>query len=518
MYSIFTFASTGACALALASAAVPIIAADDPDRPNIVVIYADDIGYGDFSSYGATAVTTPHVDSLAREGVRFLSSYATASVCTPSRYSLLTGEYAFRQEETLILPGDAPLLIDEDQRTLPKLLARNGYTTAFIGKWHLGMGRPDMPVDWNREIVPGPREVGFDYSFHIAATGDRVPSVYIENGRVVDLDADDPIEVSYRGPVGDEPTGISHPHLLKVQADSDHSGTIVNGVSRIGWMSGGAAARFSDEKLSDTFLEKAEALIEDASRQGGPFFLYYAAHENHVPRVPHPRFQGGSALGPRGDAIMQFDWTVGRIMSALDEHGLRENTLIILTSDNGPVLFDGYFDGALELNHDHRPAGPYRSGKYSRWEGGTRMPMIVAWPGRVKPGLVNGIISQVDFLASLAALTGSPEADWEGLDSQNLLPLLLGETDQGREHVVQEGMRHSLAIRSGDWKFLPPGPTFTRDDGGNVRRTEVREPGLLFYLPEDPREQRNLATMYPWQVERMAALLERIVTRGNEVP
>jgi len=240
------------------------------DKPNIIVIYADDVGYGDIGCYGSEAIDTPNLNALAAKGMRFTSAYASASTCTPSRYSLLTGEYAFRNKSAKILEGNAPLIIDPEKPTLASILKERGYRTGLVGKWHLGLGSAEQPLDWNGEISPGPREVGFEYSYHMAATGDRVPTVYIENGRIVNLDAEDPISVSYRGPVGTDPTGHSHPHLLKSQADPQHSETIVDGISRIGYMSGGQSARWTDEELPDEFLGKALSFIE--RNQEGPFF------------------------------------------------------------------------------------------------------------------------------------------------------------------------------------------------------------------------------------------------------
>lgn len=480
------------------------------EKPNIVFIYGDDIGYGDFSSYGGTGADTAYTDKLAASGIRFLSAYSSAATCTPSRYSLLTGQYAFRNQGARILPGNAPLIIDTEKPALPKFLQEQGYTTALVGKWHLGLGSASEPLDWNGVIKPGPREVGFDYSFHIAATGDRVPSVYIENSRIVNLDPNDPVSVSYRDKVGDEPTGISHPHLLKVQADEQHSGTIVNGVSRIGTMTGGNAARFVDEDMADVFVEKAVSFIE--REKSDPFFLYFATHDNHVPRVPHPRFIGSSSLGPRGDAIMEFDWCVKQIILALEENGLRENTLVILTSDNGPVLFDGYWDGAIERNGDHKPAGPWRGGKYGRWEGGTRMPFIVSWPGRIQPGISDAIVSQVDLFASIAALLGEPMPRGASPDSQNVLAALMDDSADGREYVIEEALGE-LAIRKGNWKFIP------RGGSGAVRHrlgidsnenTPVPPGGFLFHLSEDPGERNNLAARYPEKVKELMAILRDV--------
>ena len=479
-------------------------------RPNIVLIYADDIGYGDFSCYGGTGVDTANVDSLAASGIRHLSGYSAAATCTPSRYSLLTGEYAFRNKEAKILPGSAPLIIDTNRPTLASMLKEQGYATALVGKWHLGLGSSEKPMDWNGRIAPGPLQLGFEYAFFMAATGDRVPSVFIENEGIQNLDRSDPVQVSYGEAIGSEPTGISHPHLLKIQADEQHSGTIVNGVSRIGTMTGGKAARFSDETMSDRFLEEALAFIE--RKKDHPFFLYFAAHENHVPRMPHPRFQGSSSLGLRGDAIMQFDWMVGRIVETLQEQGVYENTLIILTSDNGPVLFDGYWDGAIEKNGDHKPAGPYRGGKYSLYEGGVRAPFIVSWPARVKPGISDAIISQVDLMASLASLLDIEQPKGAGVDGENVLAALLGESEMGRESLVEEALA-KVALRRGDWKFIPAGLVTRRGGVGEMFRDPITSPGALYYLREDPGESNNLARVYPEKVKAMGTELERITGR-----
>ncbi|NDV61019.1 arylsulfatase [Puniceicoccales bacterium CK1056] len=484
------------------------LSASFAETPNIIIIYADDVGYGDLGCYGATGVDTPNLDMLAESGVRFTSAYATAATCTPSRYSLLTGEYAFRNDDAVILPGNAPLIIDPAKPTIASLLKSNGYATGLVGKWHIGLGSPSEPLDWNGEIAPGPREVGFDYSFHMAATGDRVPSVYIENGRVIGLDSGDPMEVNYQEPVGNDPTGISHPQLLRTQADEQHAKTIVDGTSRIGYMNGGNSARWTDTEMPDIFLGKAVEFIESNVEE--PFFLYYAMHENHVPRLPHPRFRGASSLGVRGDALVQMDWSIGHLLEVLKVNGLDENTLIIFTSDNGPVLYDGYYDGAMQLNKEHRPSGPWRGGKYSAWEGGTRMPFITYWPGTVESSISDALISQVDLLASLAALTGVEVPEERATDSQNLLDALLGKTEVGREYLIEQAVKME-AIRKGPWKYVPEGEVTNRGKIGKFYTDTIAAPGALFYLPEDPGEENNLAHLYPAKVEELKALLDKEV-------
>jgi len=452
--------------------------------PNVIVILADDLGYGDVGAYGATEIRTPSIDRLAREGIRFTNGYASSATCTPSRYALLTGTYPWRNRQARILPGTAPLIIDTAQITLPKMFREKGYHTGIVGKWHLGLGTGQ--VDWNHHIAPGPNEVGFEYAFIMAATQDRVPTVYIENGRVVGLDPADPIEVSYTRNFPGEPTGLENPELLKLKWDHGHQNSIVNGIPRIGYMKGGEAARWVDENMADTFLVHAQAFIRTNKEK--PFFLYYALQQPHVPRTPHPRFVGRTNLGPRGDVIVEADWCIGQLMGTLEEEGLSENTLVILSSDNGPVLNDGYVDGAVEMNGEHTPAGPLRGGKYSLYEGGTRVPFITWWKGHIEPGISDAVVSQLDLLSSLASLVGSSV---RGPDSQDLMEALLGHPGRSRQKLIQEAMTRT-ALRQGKWKMIPPykGPAILNDvkiESGNNPQYQ------LYDLYTDPGERDNLS-------------------------
>ena len=471
--------------------------------PNIVLIYTDDVGYGDVGCYGAEGVETPNIDRLAREGLKFTDAHCSAATCTPSRFALLTGSYAFRQKGTGILSGNAGLIIKPGTPTLPSLLKQAGYATGVVGKWHLGLG--DGKVDWNREVKPGPNQIGFDYHFLIPATGDRVPCVYVEQGRVVDLDPSDPIQTSYGKRIGSAATGKERPDLLKQMWSHGHNATIVNGISRIGFMTGGESARWVDEDMADVISHKAVAFIEQ--HRGSPFFLFFSTHDIHVPRVPHSRFEGKSTMGLRGDAIVQMDWCVGQLLQALDRLKLAEDTLVIFTSDNGPVLDDGYVDQANEKLGDHQPAGSFRGGKYSLFEAGTRVPTLVRWPAKVKATTETGaLFGQVDLAASLASLVGVSRPPAGLPDSRDELDTLLGEDRVGRPHLIHEA--RALALRKGVWKYVPPANT--REQLGPWRQVKVPAPGFLFDLSNDPAETHNLASREPARLAEMTDLLKRL--------
>jgi len=486
-------------------------AAGTPNHPNIVFILADDLGYGDVSCYGAAKIQTPNVDRLAKEGLRFLDAHASSATCTPSRYAIMTGEYPWRKKGTGVLPGDATLIIQPGRTTLPSCLQQAGYRTGAVGKWHLGLGHQE--IDWNVDIKPGPLEIGFDYCFILPATGDRVPCVYVENHRVAGLDPKDPIRVSFAKPVGSEPTGAEHPELLKMHPSHGHDMTIVNGISRIGYMSGGKSARWVDEDMADTLTRKAVAFIEENRKQ--PFYLYFATHDIHVPRVPHPRFAGRSGMGPRGDVILQFDWCTGEILKALDRLNLAQNTLVILSSDNGPVIDDGYQDQAVELLDGHHPAGPLRGGKYSIFEGGTRVPFIVRWPARVKPGVSQAMLCQIDLLASLAALTGQELAADAGPDSFNMLPALLGESSVGRDYLVEHAA--VLGLRQGSWKVIEKGQGPKILKNTNTETGQAPQP-QLYNLGNDLGETKDLATQQPEKLQELTPVLERLREQGRSRP
>lgn len=490
-----------------------------PQSPNVIVIMADDLGYGDVSCYGATSLKTPHIDRLAEEGLRFTSGYCSASTCTPTRYSLLTGTYAFRGERTGIAPPNAPAIIKPGTETVASILQRAGYATAVVGKWHLGLGGADGP-DWNGELKPGPLEIGFDTCFLLPTTNDRVPQVYVHDHRVPNLDPADPLWVGTKKPSPDHPTGLTHRDTLKMDWSHGHNATIHNGISRIGFYTGGHAARFRDEDLADKWVEKSIEFIE--AHRDRPFFLFFASHDIHVPRMPHERFQGRTSLGYRGDAIVQLDWCVGELLKTLDRLHLEENTLVIFCSDNGPVLDDGYKDGAIEKIGEHRAAGPFTGGKYSVYEGGTRTPFITRWKGRIQPGVSDEMVCTIDLAASLAALARQTLPTNGCLDSFNVLDALLGQEDaQGRDHLVQQdnGNNGTYALRAGNWKLHRYDKKSARNVVVEAQLANTRVPQFqLFNLDDDPAEKKNVIADHPQVAARLQSQLADIIQRGRTRP
>jgi arylsulfatase A len=491
----------GAFALA---AAAPLRAAPKT-RPNVVIIYGDDVGYGDVGCYGAKMIPTPHIDKFAAESLMFTDGHCTAATCTPSRYSLLTGKQAFRGNARVLSPN-APLIIPTDILTLPKVFKQAGYKTGVVGKWHLGLGAKGVENDWNAEIKPGPLEIGFDYSFLLPYTNDRVPCVYLEGHKVVGLDPDDPISI---GRERKYPNSTEYPDGKKNRAamtyyesSHGHNESVINGIGRIGYMYGGKSALWDDEGMADVFVDKMKQFVDENKDE--PFFLYFSSQDIHVPRTPHPRFQGKSELGYRGDAMVQFDWSTGQILKTLEEHGLRENTIVIFSSDNGPVYDDGYKDGTTvrtsskPSDRGHFGAGPFRGGKYQIYEGGTRVPFIVGWPGRIEPGVSEALVSQVDLLASFAAMLGIPLAEGQASDSIDTLDALLGKDRRGAESIIEEA--GPLALRYGKWKY--------------IRGKKAAE---LYDLEQDIAEKNNIASERPELVKRLDAMLQEIIDKGRRL-
>lgn len=510
-FRLSAIVSTFACLVASVASA--------HDQPNFIVIMADDMGYGDVSCYGATELATPNIDKLASEGMRFTSGYCSASTCTPTRYSLLTGNYAFRKKGTGIAPPNAPAIIKPGTETIASLLKKADYQTAVIGKWHLGLGGENGP-DWNGQLKPGPLEIGFHSCFLLPTTNDRVPQVYVKDHRVLNLDPEDPLWVGRKKPSDDHPTGITHRDTLKMDWSHGHNSTIHNGISRIGFYTGGHAARFRDEDLADKWVEKSVEFIE--ANKEKPFFLFFSSHDLHVPRMPHERFQGKTKLGYRGDAIVQLDWCVGELMKTLDRLDLAEETMVVFCSDNGPVMDDGYKDFALEKLGNHKAAGPYSGGKYSVYEGGTRTPFITRWTGHIPAGVSDKLVCTIDLAASFASIAEVKLPSEACVDSFDVSAALLGQPDaEGREHLIQQdnGNSGSFGFRVGDWKLQ-------RHDRGSARNvvverqlTNTKVPKFqLFNLAADPAEKQNVIEQHPEVAKELQAQLATLIEAGRSRP
>lgn len=504
----------------MALALVPAISAQaagkgkdkTPTRPNVIFIYADDLGFGDLECYGAKNVETPNINRLAANGIRFTNGYATAATSTPSRYSMLTGEYAWRKPGTDVAAGNAGMIIRPEQFTIADVFKSAGYATAAFGKWHLGLGDKTAEQDWNAPLATGPNDLGFDYSYIMAATADRVPCVFIENGLVANYDPSAPIEVSYQRNFPGEPTGRANPELLyNLKPSHGHDMSIVNGISRIGYMKGGGKALWKDENIADSITAHAVNFINQHKKE--PFFMYFATNDVHVPRFPHERFRGKNKMGLRGDAIVQFDWTVGQIMAALEKAGLSKNTLIILSSDNGPVVDDGYADRAEELLNGHSPTGNLRGGKYSAFEGGTRIPLIVHWPAQIKGAQEsNTLVSQIDWLASMAELVGARIPKGAAPDSYNYLNNLLGRANEDRPWIIEQASNHTLSVRTRNWKYIEG------SDGGKMITWGPKietgyAPVPQLYNMSDETEQVDVAAKNPQKVFELERILRKVRTQ-----
>ncbi len=506
-----------AALVALAGLLVGVAELPAQQRPNVVIIYGDDVGFGDLGVNGSTKIPTPNLDRLAAGGLNFTDGHCPASTCSASRYAMLTGILAHRKNIRVLGPT-SPMPITAADYTLPKLFQAAGYATAVVGKWHLGLGAPGAPADWNGEVRPGPLEIGFDYCFLLPNTNDRVPCVYLENHRVVNLDPADPISLDKQTDPRSTvyPDGRENPAAMTYyKSTHGHNQSVINGIGRIGLMFGGRAALWNDETMADEFIERTRKWLDGHLRDqpDQPFFLYFASQDIHVPRTPHPRFRGRSQLSYRGDAMVQLDWSAGEIMQMLDERGLTDNTLVIFSSDNGPVYDDGYDDGTTvltsteEVDRGHDGSGPYRGGKYQIYEGGTRVPLIARWPARIKPGTSAALVSHTDFIASFADLLKVELPPGAAPDSQNCLAALLGNDPKGNAYIVEEASGY--ALRAGEWKLvkLPAGQ-------GSKSGPKNKASGLgyeLYDLAHDPGEQHDVAQAQPEKIKTLSPILEKIV-------
>lgn len=499
---------------AVLSSVVPLSIAscsskEPQQKPNVIIILADDLGYGDLECYGARNVSTPNVNALAQNGIRFTNMHTTASTSTPSRYSLLTGMYAWRKPGTDIAAGNAGMIIRPEQYTIADMFKDSGYATCAIGKWHLGLGEETGKQDWNKEIPVALDDIGFDYSYIMAATADRVPCVFIENGKVANWDETAPIQVDYENNFPGEPTGYDNPELLtNLKPSQGHNMSIVNGIGRIGYMKGGGKALWKDENIADSITVHAVNFIQE--NNDNPFFMYFATNDVHVPRFPHERFRGATNMGLRGDAIAEFDWSVGMIVEALKEEGILDNTIIILSSDNGPVIDDGYVDRAKELLNGHDPSGGLRGGKYSSLEGGTMVPMIVSWPAKVPSGIeTDALMSHIDLFASLGTIIGATIPESAAPDSRDHSETLFGERYYDIDWVIEQAYDHTMSIRNKEWKYIEPsdGPAMI-DWGPEIETGNQKVPQL--YRMTDNVEKQNCFLNYPAIADSLSHILNSV--------
>lgn len=476
------------------------------DRPNVVVIFADDLGYGDLSCYGATKLATPNIDQLAAEGRRFTDAHSASAVCTPSRYALLTGEYPHRIGLSRPVFLKTGLVVDTGQQTVADVMKDAGYATACIGKWHLGFG-VGAP-NWNGNLKPGPLELGFDYYYGVPVVNSHPPFVYVENHNVVGL-------------VPEDPFVFGKPAKTREFFEK-------MGLNQIGGADA-AHALYDDEAVGTTLAAKAVDWIK--ARGSAPFFLYLATTNIHHPFTPAPRFQGTSGCGRYGDFVHELDWIVGEVMQTLEDQGVADNTLVIFTSDNGGMFNVG---GQDAWDAGHRLNGELLGFKFGAWEGGHRVPFIARWPGRIEANSTSDqLISNIDLLATMAALTDGRVSEGQGRDSVNVLPALTGNPSQPlRDHIVLAPNKPThLAIRKGKWMYIGAqgsggftaakrgahafgGPAaihyagYVNSDIENGKIKKNAPPAQLYDLENDLQQTRNLYREYPEVVKEMQALLE----------
>jgi len=486
-------------------------------RPNIVFILADDLGMGDLACYGGDRckIETPNADRLASAGVRFTDAHSSSSVCTPSRYGILTGRYNWRSlEKSGVLGGFSPPLIPSTRETIPSLLKKAGYDTACIGKWHLGMGFPTKDgkpvnprkflskedvaacnVDWSASIQGGPNAVGFDYFYGISASLDIPPFGWIENDRFV-------------------------------APCSEFKKILRTGPTQSG---------FEPENVLPTLKDKAVEYVRREAKKGAPFFLYLALNSPHTPHAPSPDFLGKSKMGIYGDFVMQTDWVVGELLRALDETGLADRTLVVLTSDNGcsPAARRDAPKDRLRFNSgelapidpkSHYPSMGFRGHKADIYEGGHRIPLIVRWPGHVPAGSrTDRTVCLTDFFATFAEIAEQPYPPDAGEDSVSLLPLFSDPSAPApRDATLHHSINGSFAVRQGNWKLaLCPGSGGWSSPAPKKNRADLPDGTplvQLYNLKEDPGERLNLAEKHPEKVNELTSLAKRYLKRGRSTP
>jgi arylsulfatase A len=487
------------------------IAADTP--PNVVLIFADDLGYGDLGCYGATKVQTPNIDKLAAEGRRFTDAHSASAVCTPSRYGLLTGEYPVRRSIWGPAPETAPLLVDTEKLTIADVFKNSGYNTAGFGKWHLGFG--EGTNQWKQPLRPGPLDLGFDYFFSVPLVNSAPPYVFVENDRVFGETADDPLVFLGRN-TSEATTPIT-------PLTEEHGVRVPNSF-------GGALAAhklYNDFTVGTTLVERSTKWIREQADK--PFFIYLSTTNIHHPFTPAPRFQDTSQCGLYGDFIHELDWMVGEVMTTLKEKGVADNTLVILTSDNGGMFNHG---GQEAFSMGHRNNGDLLGFKFGVWEGGHRVPFIARWPGKIKPGTTSTqLISGVDMLATFAALTNQTLSKAQLADSVNVLPAMTGEPESPLRDVLilcPHKPTH-LAVRKGKWVYIgaqgeggfnggpgshaaggPVCASFVGKVNSDIENGKIKKdapPAQLYDLDADVKQTRNLYNEYPEIVKEMSELL-----------
>lgn len=485
----------------------PVQAQEPSQKPNIIVINADDLGYGDLSCYGATLVRTPNIDRIATEGRRFTDAHSSSAVCSPSRYGLLTGRYPLRKNFWGPAGVREPLTIDTSYTTLASLLDSAGYETAIIGKWHLGFGESEP--NWNGELKPGPLELGFDYYFGTPTVNSGPPYVYVENHHVVGLDPDDPFE--YRK------DSVTKRYPEK------------GGYNQIG---GAAKAHrlYVDDMIGTTLKNKATEWL-DLQSKDNPFFLYFSTTNIHHPFTPAPQFVGTSDCGLYGDFIHELDWMVGEILDKLDEKEFTKNTLVIFTSDNGGML---HVTGQKAWKAGHRMNGKLLGYKFGAWEGGHRVPFLARWPGKIPAHTISThLISQIDLLATFSAIVDLPLEDGQGLDSVNQLSNFTEELDEPirKDLVITPNSPKHLSFRKDNWVYIPlqgsggfqgtkpgdhllagpPALQFAGRNNSDIINGSYRPNAphaQLYDLETDPFQSTNIIAQNPEKAEELAALLE----------
>lgn len=502
------------------------------DKPNIVLINADDLGYGDLGCYGATKVKTPHIDKLAGEGKIFTDAHSASAVCTPSRYALLTGQYPFRANKGEGIWGPAritaELMIKPEQLTIADVLKNSGYATAVMGKWHLGFGTDEN--NWQEPLSPGPNDLGFDYYYGIPLVNSAPPFVYVENTHVVGGDPKDPLVYLGNGTHKDATPITPIPPEASQRTPNRFKGAVE------------AHKLYNDYTVGTVLAEKAVNWITDktSKEEQDPFFLYLATTHIHHPFTPGKNFQGTSNADLYGDFIQELDWMVGQVMATLEKQGVSENTLVIFTSDNGAMLNLG---GRNAVKVGHKINGDLLGFKFGVWEGGHRVPFIAKWPGKIEAGSTSDqLICNVDMLATFGALMGQNKDDLGKTDGVNILPALVGNPEESLrdELILAPKKKGNLSLRKGKWMYIPaqgsggfrgfkpehhawggpPAVAFVNGVNSDIENGKMKKdapPAQLYNLEEDVNQTKNVYNQYPEIAKQMEAILETYMTKEQRL-